>query len=376
MSQGIPLKDAALNAARVTQIAAALSTVHPEFDADGFTAAVTAALPPLGLKQRISCVADYLAQFLPTDFEQAITIILAALPPHDDADYSGSDFGVYTYAPYSDFVARYGCTAQHLETSLTSLREMTKHFSAEDAVRHFINAFPDATMKFVHQWSLDKDYHVRRLASEGTRPVLPWSPRITLEPSAAIPVLDNLHGDSSRFVVMSVANHLNDLSRSDPDLVIATLARWRSGKDHDDKSFAFLTRQALRTLVKGGDPRAFEFLGFATEPAARVSDLMLTAARIPIGGVLEIGFTVCSPVPESVVIDYVVRYPRPSGGYGEAVFKFKTLALSAGQPQHFTRGQHMRPTAGRTLTPGSGSVSIQVNGKRLAESNFELLPAR
>lgn len=375
MSQGIPLKEAALNAVRVTQIAADLKTVYPQFDAEGFTGAVMRVLPDLELKRRISCVADHLAQSLPGDFERATAIILAALPAHDDADFSGSDFGIYTYAPYSDFVARYGCTAPHVETSLTSLREMTKHFSAEDALRYFVNAFPDETMKFVHQWSLDEDYHVRRLASEGIRPILPWSPRITLDPAAAIPVLDNLRGDSSRFVVTSVANHLNDLSRSDPDLVIATLDRWRTGKDQGDKSFAFLIRQALRTLIKGGDGRAFEFLGFATEPAAVVSDLTLTSTRIPVGGVLDIGFTVRSTHAETVVIDYIVQYPRPSGGHGEAVFKFKTVTLGPGQPQHFTRAQHMRPTASRALAPGTGSVFIQVNGKRLADTSFELLPA-
>lgn len=375
MSQGIPLKEAAINAARVTQIATDLHRVHPQFDADGFTAAVTAALPALELKQRIACVTDYLAQFLPNDFEQATAVILAALPPHDDACFSGSDFGIYTYAPYSDFVARYGCTAPRLEISLSSLPEMTKHFSAEDAVRYFINAFPDETMKSVHQWSLDADYHVRRLASEGIRPILPWSPRITLDPAAAIPILDNLHNDSSRFVLMSVANHLNDLSRTAPDLVIATLGRWREGKEPGDKQFAFLTRQALRTLIKGGDPRAFAFLGFATEPAAVVSDLTLTPARVPIGGVLDIGFTVCSTLPESVVIDYVVQYPRPSGGHGQAVFKFKTVTLTPGQPQHFTKAQHMRPTASRSLAPGPAVLSIQVNGKRLAHNSFELVPA-
>ncbi|WP_280295287.1 hypothetical protein [Nocardia abscessus] len=141
--QGIPLKESAMNRSRVESLAADLSRVEPSFDTGGFVADVMAQLPELELKARIACVADALASHLPADIGAATTIILAALPPHDDATFTGSDFGLYTYAPYSDFIARYGCTRRDLESSLNALKELTKHFTAEDALRYFINAFPD-----------------------------------------------------------------------------------------------------------------------------------------------------------------------------------------------------------------------------------------
>ncbi len=116
-SQGIPLKESAMNRSRVESLAADLSRVEPSFDTGGFVADVMAQLPDLELKARIVCVADALASHLPADIGAATTIILAALPPHDDATFTGSDFGLYTYAPYSDSspaTAAYAGTSNHL----------------------------------------------------------------------------------------------------------------------------------------------------------------------------------------------------------------------------------------------------------------------
>ncbi|MEU2032554.1 hypothetical protein [Nocardia amamiensis] len=377
MSQGIPLKESAMNRARVESLAADLSRVEPGFDAKGFVAAVMAQLPNLELKARIACVADALAAHLPADISAATTIILAALPPHDDATFTGSDFGLYTYAPYSDFIARYGCNSDNLESSLNALQELTKHFTAEDALRYFLNAFPDAAMDAVSEWSRDPDYHVRRLASEGTRPILPWSPRITLPIAAAIPVLDNLFADPSRFVTQSVANHVNDITRTDPHLALATLDRWRTSQRQRPAEMNFIIKQSLRTLVKKGHPGAFEFLGLSSAPAVEVSCLRVDSPRVRIGENLVFGCTIRSTgtSSERVIIDCVVQYPRARSGHGEAVFKWLAAELSPGESRLLTRSQPLRSTASRKLAPGPSRLQIQINGTRVAETVFDLLPA-
>jgi 3-methyladenine DNA glycosylase AlkC len=68
---------------------------------------------------------------------------------------------------------------------------------------------------------------LRRLASESTWPGPPWSPRTDRPADAGLFVLDQLHADSSRFVTRSVGSHLRDITVTDPDLVLATLTRWR-----------------------------------------------------------------------------------------------------------------------------------------------------
>lgn len=378
MTQTIPLKESAMNRARVESLAGDLSRVAAGFDAEGFVATVMAQLPRLELKARIECVAAALASFLPADVGAATKILIAALPPHDDATFSGSDFGLYTYAPYSDFIARYGCTRENLDSSLEALKEMTKHFTAEDALRYFLNAHPDETMKAVAQWSHDPDYHVRRLASEGTRPKLPWSPRITLPVDAAIPVLDELFADDSRFVTQSVANHLNDITTIDPDLALATLGRWRDANTQRPKEMEFLIRQSLRTLIKKGHPGAFEFLGLSTTPAVEVLTLHLDATEVAIGDGLGVDCTLraTGTTSERLVIDYVLTYPRARAGHAEAVFKGTTIQLAPGESRTVSRTQPLRSTASRKLGPGASRLHIQINGRRIAEAAFELLPAR
>ncbi len=367
-----------MNPTRVESLAEDLSRVEPGFDAAGFVTAVVAQLPQLELKARISCVADALAAYLPDDVGATTSILVAALPPHDDATFTGSDFGLYTYAPYSDFIARYGCNGENLDSSLAALKQMTKHFTAEDALRYFLNAFPSETMKAVAEWSHDPDYHVRRLASEGTRPKLPWSPRITLPADAAIPILDELFSDNSRFVTQSVANHLNDISATDPELVLATLGRWRDSRNQGRKEMEFIVKQALRTLVKRGYPGAFAFLGLSIAPAIEVIELRLDPAAVAIGGGLGVDCTLraTSTTTERVLIDYVLTYPRPGSGQGEVVFKGTTVELAPGESRTVSRIQPVRSTSSRRLSPGAGRLQIQVNGRRIAEAAFELLPSR
>lgn len=377
MTQPIPLKESAMNRARVESLAGDLVRVVPSFDAEGFIATVMAQLPQLELKARIACVADALAYYLPADVDVATKIIIAALPLHDDATFTGSDYGIYTYAPYSDFIARYACARESLDASFEALKETTKHFTAEDALRYFLNAFPDETMKMVAQWSRDPDYHVRRLASEGTRPKLPWSPRITLPIDAAIPILDELFADSSRFVTQSVANHLNDITTIDPELALATLGRWREADRQRPKEMEFLIRQSLRTLIKKGHPGAFEFLGLSTTPAVEVVTLRLDATAVAIGDGLGIDCTLraTGTTTERIVIDYVLTYPRARSGQAETVFKGTTIQLAPGESRTVSRTQPLRSTSSRKLGPGGGRVHIQINGRRIAEAAFDLLPA-
>src|SRR3954471_15043365 len=200
MTETAPAKDRALNAERIARIGREVNAVLPTFDADAFTDDVMADLPQLELKARIARTAKGLHDHLPVTGADALDVLLRSLPPTPQAAGVTNDFGLHLYSPHSEYVARYCRTARDLAYSLDALRRFTSYFSAEDAVRYFLNDFPEQTMTAVHAWARDSDHRVRRLASESTRPTLPWSTRITLPTDAALPVLDQLYYDSSRYV--------------------------------------------------------------------------------------------------------------------------------------------------------------------------------
>lgn len=263
------LKDILFNKPKVTQIANEIQRVYPSFKKEEFVRAVVAKFPELELKARISWITEGLQEYLPSDYQRAVDILIKALPTPNDPTLSDDDFGDFIYASYAGYVAKNGCTKNDLEFSLRTLREMTTRFSSEDAIRYFIKAFPKETIHELLAWTKEPHYHVRRLCSEGTRPKLPWSQKINIPITAPLPILDNLFFDKTRFVTRSVANHLNDISKINPDLAIETLVKWQKSGKQKPEEMRYIVRHALRTLIKQGNPKAMKLLGFSH--ASRVS---------------------------------------------------------------------------------------------------------
>jgi 3-methyladenine DNA glycosylase AlkC len=165
------------------------------------------------------------------DFRRAVGVLVRSLPAPVDPIRSDGDFGDFIYALYAEYVARHGCPAEDLEFSLSALRKITTRFSAEFAIRPFLNLFPDQVLAILQIWTEDEHCRVRRLCNEGTRPRLPCAPRLTPPYDVGIPLLDRLLADPTRYVTWSVANHINDISKKDPHLALDTLEWWR-GSGH------------------------------------------------------------------------------------------------------------------------------------------------
>lgn len=357
------LKDHLFNHDSVTLLADQVRTASERFDAGVFVAEVMSGLPERELKQRIAWISHCLRQHLPNDYRDAVRVILAALPPRLDESLTDNDFGDFIHAPYAHFVAEYGCTADDLEFSLEALREITMRFSAEFAIRHFINAFPEATFATIEGWAADPNYHVRRLCSEGTRPTLPWAGRLVTPVAATIPILDELYDDPTRYVTRSVANHLNDVSKVDPDLVIATLQRWQGAGSQDPAEMRFMVRHATRTLIKKGHPDALAMWGMSPDPQVAVVDLVWTPS-VAMGEALEFSFDLVAEEAAEVIVDYVVTFQGRAGGMtGRKVFKLTSLSLGAGERARVTKRHPMRAgMTTRRLHPGAHEFQLQVNG--------------
>lgn len=366
-----PLKDQLFNREKVGRIAAELERAHPAFDSGAFTGAVMARLPDLELKQRISWIAACLAEHLPPDYRRAVGVLLAALPAPADPDLADGDFGDFVYAPYGEFIANHGCSRAHLLFSLEALRTITTRFSAEFAIRPFLDSFPDETYAVLETWTRDEHYHVRRLCSEGTRPRLPWAPRLSEPPERALPILDELFADRTRFVTRSVANHLNDLAKVDPALTLRTLERWRDSGRQDEREMAFIVRHATRGLIKAGHPGAMRLLGIVGDTPIEV-----LALEAPPQVRLDdsLAFTVALRAAEDceAIIDYALHSPAASAGRTtRKVYKLRRIALRAGQAVEIGKRHALRSDmTTRTIRPGTHRLEIIVNGGGAASHTF------
>jgi len=374
MKEKFSLKDHLFNLQKLEKIGTEISQVYPAFKRDAFLKTTVAKFPELELKQRITWIAEQLKRYLPPSYQEAVAILLASLPRPCDPSLSDDDFGDFIYAPYSEFVAKYGCKKEDLAFSLDALKSITTRFSAEDAIRYFINAFPTDTMNTLLHWTTDSHYHVRRLASEGTRPKLPWSQKIVIKPEETFPILDRLYADRTRFVTRSVANHLNDISKLNPASVIDSLAAWQQSKKQSEKEMTFMIKHALRTAVKQGHPGAISFLGVSPNPQVTVSGFCIKTPQVTIGDAVEFSCVITALKKEKVIVDYSIHFQNKAGTMAnKKMYKLKQFTVEPGDVVTIEKRHLFRAgMTTRILYPGEHQVAIQVNGQKVGSGSFEL----
>ncbi|GAB5403242.1 MAG: hypothetical protein Aurels2KO_14730 [Aureliella sp.] len=368
------LKDELFNKSKVVYLAGLLSNADASFDKERFVKTTMKGFLPLELKARIGKITDALEECLDDDFRKASDHLIASLPPPLDPKKSDDDFGDFIFAPYGEFVVRRGLSRKHLKRSLKTLKEFTKRFSMEYAIRDFINEFPNEALSQLEKWAADSNYHVRRLVSEGTRPILPWSKRLTIDPLTPLPLLDVLHADRTRYVTRSVANHLNDVSKSDAPAVLARLKQWKKEARQEPAELAWMARHAMRTLVKQGDQRALKMLGFRDKPRITVETFALRNAEVRPGEAIEFDLTISASREESLLVDYVVDFVKANGKLSPKVHKLKQLTIGAGETASLSKRHPLRANATTyKLYPGTHRVTLQINGSALDSRDFELV---
>lgn len=370
-TKGFSLKDQLFNQHKLHYLAGLFRSVDAGFNASGFVSKVMETMLTLELKARLALIAEVLEDYLPTAFPDAAKTLLAALPPPLDPDLSDNDFGDFILAPLGAYVANNGM--DHPRLSLPLLREMTMRFSVEFDIRHFLNTHPERTMAVLADWATDENYHVRRLVSEGTRPVLPWGVKVGLHHTQPLPFLDILHADPTRYVTRSVANHLNDISKKNPALVVDTLARWAAEGRQKSGEMAWITNHALRTLIKRGNPDALALLGYRQNP-----DITVTGVEFPdsvkIGDVAPLEARITAVQDAQLMIDYVIEFVKKNGSTAPKVFKLKKLSLKAGQTVQITKAHRfLKDATTFTHYPGQHRLYMQINGQRFGETEFALI---
>ncbi|MEH6910098.1 MAG: DNA alkylation repair protein [Oceanicoccus sp.] len=362
------LKDQLFNPESLRTLSDALDKTELRYNRKQFEKEILDEFPHLELKARIDWMVTVLANYLPDEFETAIVILEEALPSPLDPKKTDDDFGEFIWAVPGEYIARFGCTDQRLEKSLSFLRKSTMRFTAENSIRPFLRQYPEKTMKFIRRCATDKNYHVRRLASEGIRPFLPWAVRANVAPDKIFEVLEVLKQDSTRYVTRSVANTLNDLSKIDPQKVVDTLANWQRQPSNE---MTWVTRHALRTLIKQDHGGALSLLGYSTEPDFKLS--RVSAPRsVAVGDNFNYRCTITSNADQSLRIALRVHYLKANGSHSVKVFAVKDTNTSLGETIEIDKKISFKPITTRTMYLGQHHVEIVVNGIAQGKKSFEL----
>lgn len=366
-----------LNEQGVRALAAHLSRVSDgAFDAGQFAALALGGLERLEFKARAAHIADALEATLPGDFEAAAGWLEAALgPPGEGDELAGFACGPAGVAgwivwPMTEYVARRGLGQP--QRALAALHAMTQRFSAEWALRVFIERHPEVAWPTLQRWAADPSAHVRRLASEGSRPRLPWGLQLRgliADPRPALPLLERLQDDPSPYVRRSVANHLNDIAKDHPALLAGWLARHLPAASPERRA---LLRHACRTLIKAGDQAVLDAWGLGGGFAGQAS-LGVAPALIRLGEVVELTVALQGgAAAQRLVIDYLVHHVKADGSTRAKVFKGWQVQLAAGEQRLLRKRHAVKAITTRVYHPGLHRVELQVNGRVVADASFEL----
>ena len=361
----------------ISGIAGHLAKADKTFDQKGFEKKAKKNLSKLELKERSQQITDSLLTFLPADFKKAGKIILAILGPPIKEDLSGGEItqaGIAGWAimPFARYVAIKG--KGHFDLSMELLCQLTRRFSAEFDIRYFLMENPEKTMKVVKKWAKNQDVHIRRLASEGCRPRLPWGVRLQVfveDPAAVLEVLEVLKDDKSEYVRRSVANNLNDISKDHPDLVAKVAARWLEGASKERKR---LVRHGCRTLIKAGHKKTLLAFGYK-KARLKIAKVKVETKKVRLGGDLAFSFTLesLSNKVQPLILDYVVHFRKKNGELSPKVFKWKVMDLLAGEKVTLVKRHGVKKVTTRTYYEGAHFLQVMVNGEVLGREGFTLL---
>lgn len=365
-----------MNSDVIDTIGDIFKTTWPAFDRQGFVGKAGASLSTLELKERVMQVACALDEVLPCDFGDLSVILLSSLHPSEDTDRDGVTFGPegisgWAVWPLTELVVKRGL--DYPAEALDLLKEMTKRWTSEFAVRPFLEKWPEVALPIFHTWANDPNRHVRRLASEGSRPRLPWGMRLQAfvnDPTPLLPLLETLKDDPEDYVRRSVANNLNDVAKDHPDLVSGLAERWLTAAS---KNRQRLVKHACRTLIKQGHPAALQAFGYMPLASAEAS-LAIHTPKVTYGDAVEFTLSLSDlPVDSRLMIDYAVHFVKANGTLSPKVFKWKDMQMANGGELVATRKHAIKPITTRKYYEGQHLIEITVNGQSVAQTEFDLI---
>jgi 3-methyladenine DNA glycosylase AlkC len=355
------LKDLFFSEEFIIELGNALKTAYADFDQMEFNRQIYAEdWESKELKQKMHHTTHCVNANLPKAYPEALKILTEIAPR-----FHGFDALVFP-----DFVEHYGM--EDWELSLPALALFTRLCSSEFAIRPFLAQDPERAMRYMYEWADDEDYHLRRLASEGCRPRLPWAmslPAFKTDPAPIFPILEKLKDDPEEYVRKSVANNLNDISKDHPEKVMDLCERWYGQSKHTD----WIVKRACRTLLKDGHKRALVLFGFEDPGQIDVANLIFDRESLAIGDELVFSFEIKLKKEKvhRVRLEYAVEYVKAKHNISRKIFQIKEAEFKAGIFT-ITKKHSFKDQSTRKHFPGPHQFTIIVNGVEKANGKIEL----
>jgi len=347
------------NQAYIVKLALALSKQYPAFDDKHFTHLIfDEAWENKELKQRMRHIAECLNACLPDNYEKALNI-LKPVSKH---------FGGFEAMFFPDFVELYGMG--HYDISMEALEHFTQYSSSEFAIRPFIIKYPKETMQHMQTWAKHDNEHVRRLASEGSRPRLPWAmqlPAFVQDPSPVLDILETLKHDESLYVRRSVANNLNDIAKDHPDIVCDIAKRWLGHDANTD----WLVKHACRTLLKQAHPEVLALFGYTPAEHIKV-DSFHVDSEVDWGGKVSFSADLTSnQALGKLRLEFAIDFMKSNGKTARKVFKISESDIQ-NKHKHIQKTFSFKPISTRKYYAGQHQLSLIINGQTVASQGFML----
>lgn len=342
------------------EVAVAIQSVYNSFKVDEFIkSTMDETWNNLELKARCRKISMSLGMYLPEDYKEALSIL--------EKSVTGFYFAFF----FPDFVEVYGQDDINWDLSISALERNTEYWSSEFAVRAFIIKDEERMMAQMRKWSKHKSEHVRRLASEGCRPQLPWGQAISKfkkDPTPVLPILEQLKTDTSTYVQKSVANNLNDISKTHPDLVISIAKDWY-GKN---KSTNWIVKHGCRTLLKKGNRDVLALFGYDDTTSINLQDFTLETTSISIGEDLTFSFNILAKKATKTRLEYGIDYIKSNGKRNRKIFKISEVSLKENEKKSYMKKHSFADVSVRKHYPGIHSIAIIINGIEKDKLDFEL----
>ena len=351
-----------LNHESLRELALAVQSVYNSFQVDEFLkSTMDETWDDLELKARVRQISMNLGKYLPADYRVAISIIDKVV-----INYDG--FGRFCFP---DFVEVYGQDEINWDLSINALERYTPYASSEIAVRPFIIKHEERMMAQMYAWSKHENEHIRRLASEGCRPQLPWGQALTKykkDPTPVLPILEQLKTDPSLYVRNSVANNLNDISKTHPNLVVKLAKDWYGKNEYTN----WIVKHGCRTLLKKGNSDVLAIFGYHDVTSIDIDDFALGATSISLGDDINFSFSVQAKEPIKVRLEYGIDYVKANGKRNRKIFQISEISLKKNEKKSYVKNHSFADLSTRKHYPGIHSITLIVNGAERKKLDFEL----
>lgn len=355
------------DATYIKRLAKALHTACPGFNAAVFCDHVLDKnWKKRELKQRLHHITHCIHKNLRLPYGEAIPVLIQAC----------KDFGGYEGMFFPDYVEQYGLqktTATQWNISMKALEAFTQVSSSEFAVRPFIVHNTPKMMAQMLKWSRHKNHHIRRLASEGCRPRLPWAmalPAFKQDPTWIFPILDALKADESLYVRKSVANNLNDISKDHPDKVMAWCKKNIGKHPHTD----WIIKRACRTLLKAGHPLALQLFRYKKADKTKLVKFHLDKKRLKIGDTLAFSCAFEALPQDALRVEYAIHFVKKNGRH--SLKKFHLMdSVNTQTYREISKSHSFEQRTTRIHYEGEHWIELFVNGMAIGKKSFYLSSA-